>query len=87
MNTSVTLDRITPGSAATIVDVQHTDSMSRRLQDLGFTGGSEVKCLFRSAAGDPTAYLIRGTVIALRQEDSAHILVDTAEKGYGRHEA
>ena len=49
--------------------------MRRRLLDLGFTAGAFITCLQHSASGDPAAYLIRGTVIALREEDSRRIAV------------
>ena len=54
-------------------------SMRRRLQDLGLIEGTRVECLQRSPSGDPTAYLIRGAVIALREEDSSKIIVETAQ--------
>lgn len=49
--------------------------MRRRLQDIGLIEGTEVECLQKSPSGDPTAYLIRGAVIALRSEDAAQILI------------
>ncbi|HBS59449.1 MAG TPA: ferrous iron transport protein A, partial [Firmicutes bacterium] len=33
------------------------------------------ECLRRSPAGDPTAYLVRGTVIALRKEDASCVYI------------
>ena len=53
-------------------------SIRRRLQDLGLVAGTRVTCIQRAAAGDPTAYLIRGAVIALRQADAARIEVGGA---------
>lgn len=50
-------------------------SMRRRLQDIGLIEGTRVECLFRRVKGGPTAYLIRGAVIALRPSDSDRILV------------
>ena len=47
----------------------------RRLQDLGLVAGTQVTCIQRAAAGDPTAYLIRGAVIALREADASQIEV------------
>ena len=44
--------------------------------DLGFTEGSIVKTVRKSPLGDPTAYLIRGSIIALRQEEAAQINTD-----------
>lgn len=49
--------------------------MARRLGDLGFVQGTGITCLYRSPAGDPTAYGIRGTVIVLRKQDAARVRV------------
>lgn len=46
-----------------------------RLLDLGFTENSRVKKLMISPTGDPTAYLIKGTVIALRKEEAEKIII------------
>lgn len=51
-------------------------SMRRRLLDLGLIEGTCITCLQKSPSGDPTAYFVRGTVIALRAGDAAHILVE-----------
>ena len=47
--------------------------MKRRLAELGLIEGTCVSCVMKSFSGDPTAFLIRGAVIALRNEDSAGI--------------
>jgi ferrous iron transport protein A len=49
--------------------------MRRRLQDMGLIEGTTVRCLQRSPLGDPTAFLIRGAVIALRAADSAGVMI------------
>lgn len=46
-----------------------------RLRDLGINEGDEVQCVMVSPLGDPQAYLIKGSVIALRREDSATVRV------------
>lgn len=69
------LNLLPPGKQATISHLQLTGDMRRRLLDLGFIPGTKVQCLYRSPLGDPTAYFIRGTVIALRQEDAGQIIV------------
>jgi len=51
----------------------------RRLLDLGFVAGTPVEVEMVSPAGDPTAYRVRGTVIALRREQAGLIRI-TAEK-------
>jgi DtxR family Mn-dependent transcriptional regulator len=47
----------------------------RRLMDLGFTDGARIRPALRTFAGDPRAYQVRGTLVALRGEQAAHVLV------------
>lgn len=47
----------------------------RRLMDLGFTEGAAIRPVLRTFAGDPRAYEVRGTVVAVRRDQAAHILV------------
>lgn len=63
------------GKKATIFQLGLAGDMRRRLLDLGFIPGTKIQCLYRSPLGDPTAYFVRGTVIALRQEDAGQIIV------------
>lgn len=46
--------------------------------DLGFTEGTEVAVIRKSPLGDPTAYRVRGAVIALRKEEAAQIEVQSS---------
>ncbi|SMB99898.1 ferrous iron transport protein A [Thermanaeromonas toyohensis ToBE] len=47
----------------------------RRLLELGFTPGTVVEVVRTSLVGDPVAYRIKGTTIALRKEQAALIFV------------
>lgn len=59
------------------VRILNSDSASRRrMFDLGLISDTEVEALQKSPSGDPTAYHIRGTVIALRSEEASKILVE-----------
>ncbi len=69
------LNDIKPGQRATVRALQTSGSMRRRLLDIGLIENTEVECLGRSPGGDPTAFLIRGSVFAIRSEDCRHILV------------
>ena len=40
---------------------------------------AEVTCLFSGFSGDPRAYLIKNTVIALRTEDAKNIIIQKGE--------
>jgi len=44
--------------------------------DLGLVIDTVVEALRKSPSGDPTAYEIRGAVIALRSEEASQILVE-----------
>jgi ferrous iron transport protein A len=77
MNEHYSLNEIAPGERAVICSLQSTGSMRRRLLDIGLIKDTEVECLGRSPGGDPSAYLIRGAVIAIRSEDCKDILIST----------
>ena len=48
----------------------------RRLLDLGLVPGTEITPELTSAAGDPTAYRIRGALIALRRTQAALVWIE-----------
>lgn len=47
----------------------------RRLMDLGLLPGTLIEASLRSPGGDPTAYLVRGALIALRREQAEQIAI------------
>ncbi len=75
MSQYATLATLNPGEEARVAGLTTQGAMRRRLLDLGLTAGSQVRCLFRGAFGGPTAYLIRGAVIALRRADAATVQI------------
>lgn len=72
------LSTLREGEHAIIHSIRLEETMRRRLQDLGLVTGTHVTCLQRASAGDPTAYLIRGAVIALRRDDAVQIEMEVA---------
>ncbi len=69
------LSQLCPGEAATVLGLNGSGSMRRRLLDMGLTENTYVECIGKSPGGAMSAYLIRGAVIALRNEDSEKISV------------
>lgn len=67
------LSDLPEGTRARVHALHLSGGMRRRLQDLGLVAGTRVSCIQRAAAGDPTAYRIRGAIIALRSDDAAQI--------------
>ena len=53
--------------------------MAGRLRDLGFENGAVISCVLQKPKGNIAAFLVRGAVIALREEDSRLVFVEPAE--------
>ena len=66
----MTLDELNLNDHVTIFHVEGDPLMKRRLLDLGFIPGEEVKCVLISPFHDPKAYQVHGNVIALRKVDA-----------------
>ena len=69
------LSDILPGERAVIGHLETKGDMRRRLLDIGLTENTVVECVGKSPLGDPSAYLIRGAVVAIRRDDCKKILV------------
>ncbi len=67
---------ISVGECALVSEVKSTCGLRRRLRELGLVEGTAVECLGESPAGDPRAYYVRGTVLALRRRDAEGVLVE-----------
>lgn len=50
-------------------------AMRRRLMDLGFVPGSSISVDMHSPLGNPSAYIVRGAAIALREDQARYILI------------
>ncbi|MCQ2440591.1 MAG: ferrous iron transport protein A [Clostridia bacterium] len=70
------LNDIKPGQFAHIKQLCTDENMHRRLLDIGLIENTKIKCIGKSPFGDPKAFLIRGAVIAIREEDCKDIMID-----------
>lgn len=75
MNKLMKLSQLPCGESAEIYRFETDETMKRRLMDLGAVENSQITCLFTSPGKDPRAYLIKGAVIALREEDASKIYI------------
>lgn len=66
---------LSPGDQGEVCALTTGGAMRRRLMELGLVEGTRVECLCRSPGGDPSAYRIRGAVIALRNKDAAGVML------------
>jgi len=73
----MTLDQIGVGLSAIVINLHSVDAERRRMLDLGIVPGTRIETVMRSPLGDPIAYRIRGSVVALRHEQARMIEVQT----------
>jgi DtxR family Mn-dependent transcriptional regulator len=75
-----TLAQLRVGETAVVrrLSIECRGAQRRRLLDLGVVPGTAITSEMRSASGDPTAYRIRGALIALRRQQAEWIVVDAA---------
>jgi ferrous iron transport protein A len=68
-----TLDRLSPGTRATIVEVlaEQSGATARRLADLGFTAGTVVEVVRQAPLRDPVVYRLMDYEVCLRREQAA----------------
>lgn len=79
MSKILCLHELRPGERARVRALRMGGSMRRRLLDLGLVEQTEIRCVGRSPLGDPSAYEIRGAVIAIRAADGADVLLEAEE--------
>lgn len=72
----ITLNDLPLNSSCKIISLNCSDSLKRRLLDLGLTVNTPVYSRLKSPFGDPTAYEFRGSTIALREEDAKLIICE-----------
>ena len=67
------LNELPLNTVGIIDELNCNGNIRRRLLDLGLVKGTKITPVFKSPSGDPTAFEIRKTLIALRKEDSKFI--------------
>lgn len=73
--TVLTLDQLQMGQTATVVALTSSGPTRRRFMDLGILPGTKIQIELRSPLRDPTAYNIKGAVIAIRREQASQIQI------------
>ena len=72
-----TLSNLKTGDVGEIEKIKTNSQIKQRLYDIGMIPGTKVKCLQKSMFGDPTAFLIKDTIFALRNQISSKVFVKT----------
>lgn len=74
--TTTTLDQLPAGLQARVAAMQLAGAERRRMMDMGILPGAVIEVALENPLGDPTAYRVRGAVIALRREQAQQIQVE-----------
>lgn len=69
----MTLNELPINSTGIVEKLNCYGNIRRRLLDLGIIANTPIKSVLKSPSGDPTAYEIRGSLIAIRKEDAKYI--------------
>ena len=77
MTKNTSMDLLKVDTEGIVKRITNVGSMRRRLNDLGIIENTKITCVGESPLGDPRAYLIRGSIIALRNEDAKNIFLET----------
>lgn len=91
---TIPLDMAENGSVVCIHSINGRGPIPRRLMEIGFLRGTQVKVLRRAPLEDPIEFELRGFLVSLRREEAHLILVvpvnqdrlqtiDSAEKAIG----
>lgn len=70
------LSSLSVGSKGKVASIAIDGLLRRRLLDLGIVQDSVIEVIRVSPAGDPTAYLIKGSLIGLRKSEASNIFVN-----------
>lgn len=70
-----TAAELRPGEKAIIKDVDNDHPSAHRILEVGFTPGQEIEYISGAVFNDPMAFSIRGTIVAIRKNEAACILI------------
>lgn len=69
----MTLADLRENDRAVISHINSECAVKRRLLDLGFVKGNEIKFEHKNLFGSPIAYNIEGSVVAIRKNDAQKV--------------
>lgn len=76
----IKLSEITPLEKVVIYKNNIDSENKKYLESLGIRDGNEIICLYYAMFGDPIAFLVNNSIIAIRKSDCNNIIVLKEEK-------
>jgi len=78
--TNLNLAKLKNGKKGKIVSINLAGPIRRRLFDLGLVPGTVVESMFDSFLKDPTAYMVRGKLVGIRQQDAQMVVIENIDE-------
>lgn len=75
----MTLKELNIGEKAIVKNIRDDCLMKQRFIDIGIIEGTKIECVLLSPGKNPKAYMIKGAVIAIRNEDAKFINIERVE--------
>ena len=72
----LSLENTKIGQKVRVKKVISNSSIKRRLLDIGLTPGTIIERVLENFSGNLVAYMIRGALIAIRNEDASAVIVE-----------
>ena len=72
----ITLDLLPLNKQGKILKLHCYGDIRRRMLDLGIIPGTIIKPILKSPSGDPRAFEVRGTLLAIRKEDACTVEIE-----------
>ncbi len=69
------LNELEMGKSAIVEGIEGKEKYILRFSDFGISTGTTVKAICRAPLGDPTVFLAKGVLFAIRNSDSAKIKI------------
>lgn len=71
-----TLNSLKLKQSGIVSNINCDANLKRRLSDLGIIKNTSITPVFKSVLGDPVAYEVRGSIIAIRNKDAKNIQIE-----------
>lgn len=69
------LNNLKIGEKGIVYRIENECLIKRRLYDLGLMEGTNIECMLESYKHNPKAFKIKEAIIALRDDDTKHIIL------------
>lgn len=69
------LSKLSPGDTGTIVRVEGSGQIRKRIMDMGLTPGAKIEMIRCAPMGDPVEFKLRGYLLTLRKNEADTIFV------------